>query len=142
MMAREYMDIKGTGWFYRALEVIPVERSGRDTGPLRAAIRALEAGKILGLFPEGKIATTHELLPFQTGIALMAIKTGVPVYPAYITGTQRNKDMLQACLVRNEATISFGPPVEFDRSATSKEHLESATSAIRTAIEQLALKQI
>ena len=142
MMAREYMDIKGTGWFYRTLGVIPVERSGRDTTPLRAAIRALDAGKILGVFPEGKIATTTELLPFQTGLALMAIKTGAPVYPVYLTGTQRNKEMVEAVLFRNEAIISFGPPVEFDRSATSREHLESATTAIRTAIAHLALKQI
>jgi 1-acyl-sn-glycerol-3-phosphate acyltransferase len=142
MMAREYMDIKGTGWFYRTLGAIPVERSGRDTTPLRAAIRALEAGQILGVFPEGKIAKTAELLPFQTGVALMAIKTGAPVYPAYLTGTQRNKEMLDAVLYRNEATISFGYPVEFDRSTTTKENLESTTSAIREAVGRLAIKQI
>jgi len=141
MMAREYMDIKGTGWFYRTLGTIPVERSGRDTAPLRAAIRALQAGKILGVFPEGRIATTAQLLPFQTGVALMAIKTQTPVYPVYLTGTQRNKEMLAAIFHRNEATISFGPPVEFDRSSTTKENLESATSAIRSAVEHLALKQ-
>jgi 1-acyl-sn-glycerol-3-phosphate acyltransferase len=141
MMAREYMDTKGTGWFYRTLGAIPVERSGRDTTPLRAAIRALEAGKILGVFPEGRIAKTAQFLPFQTGVALMAIKTQSPVYPVYLTGTQRNKEMLAAVLNRNEATISFGPPVEFDRSSTSKEKLESATFAIRSAVENMALKQ-
>ncbi len=142
MMASEYMDIKGTGWFYRTLGVSPVQRTGRDSGPLRTAIRALEAGKLLGVFPEGRIATTREMLPFQTGMALMAIKTNVPVYPVYLDGTQRNKEMIEACLVRNEATISFGPPVEFDRSGTSKDHLEAATNAIRRAIASLALKQI
>jgi 1-acyl-sn-glycerol-3-phosphate acyltransferase len=142
MMAQEYTDIKGTGWFYRTLGVIPVQRAGRDSGPLRTALRALEAGKLLGVFPEGRIAPTRDLLPFQTGVALMAIKTNVPVYPVYLDGTQRNKEMLQAVLVRNEATISFGPPVEFDRSGTSKEQLETATNAIRQAIERLALKQI
>jgi 1-acyl-sn-glycerol-3-phosphate acyltransferase len=142
MMASEYTEIKGTGWFYRTLGVIPVQRTGRDSGPLRAAIRALHAGKLLGIFPEGKIAPTREMLPFQTGLALMAIKTNVPVYPVYLDGTQRNKEMLQAVLIRNEATISFGPPVEFDRSGTSKEHLEAATNAIRTAIERLSSKQI
>jgi len=142
MMASEYMDIKGTGWFYRTLGVIPVQRTGRDSGPLRAAMRALQGGKVLGVFPEGRIAPTRELLPFQTGLALMAIKTSVPVYPVYLDGSQRNKEMLQACLIRNEATISFGPPVEFDRSGTSKKHLEAATSAIQTAIERLALKQM
>jgi 1-acyl-sn-glycerol-3-phosphate acyltransferase len=142
MMAQEYMEIKGAGWFFRTLGVIPVGRAGRDAGPLRAALRALQAGKILGVFPEGRIATSDEMLAFQTGAALLAIKTNVPVYPVYLDGTQRNKEMLQAVLVRNEATISFGPPVEFDRSGTSKDQLETATFAIRRAIERLALKQI
>jgi len=142
MMAQEYTDIKGTGWFYRTLGVITVQRTGRDSGPLRTALRALQAGKLLGVFPEGRIAPSRDMLPFQTGLALMAIKTNVPIYPVYLDGTQRNKEMLQAVLVRNEATISFGPPVEFDRSGTSKDQLETATNAIRQAIEQLALKQI
>jgi 1-acyl-sn-glycerol-3-phosphate acyltransferase len=142
MMAQEYMDIKGTGWFYRTLGVIPVQRAGRDSGPLRTALRTLEAGKLLGVFPEGRIAPTRDMLPFQTGLALMAIKTNVPVYPVYLDGTQRSKEMLQAVLIRNKATISFGPPVEFDRSGTSQDQLEAATNAIRHAIQQLSLKQI
>jgi 1-acyl-sn-glycerol-3-phosphate acyltransferase len=142
MMAQEYTDIKGTGWFYRTLGVIPVQRTGRDSGPLRAALRALQAGKLLGVFPEGRIAPTRDLLPFQTGLALMAIKTNAPVYPVYLDGTQRNKEMLQAVFFRNKATITFGPPVQFDRSGTSKEQLETATHAIRQAIQRLALKQI
>lgn len=142
MMAQEYTDIKGTGWFYRTLGVIPVQRAGRDSGPLRSALRALQAGKLLGVFPEGRIAPTRDMLPFQTGLALMAIKTNVPVYPVYLDGSQRNKEMLQAVLVRNEATITFGPPVQFDRSGTSKDQLETATNTIRQAIQRLALKQI
>jgi 1-acyl-sn-glycerol-3-phosphate acyltransferase len=142
MMAQEYTDIKGTGWFYRTLGVITVQRTGRDSGPLRTALRALQAGKLLGVFPEGRIAPTRQMLPFQTGVALMAIKADVPVYPVYLDGTQRNKEMLQAVLVRNEATITFGPPVQFDRSGTSPNQLQAATNAIRQAIQQLSLKQI
>jgi len=138
MMAKEYMDLPAMGWFFRTIGIIPVERSGRDTGPLRAALRQLEAGRVVGIFPEGRIAPTRELLPFQTGVALMAIKMGVPVYPAYIDGTQRNKEMLAAALLRNEATVTFGPAVEFDRtSGTSREKLEEATAAMRVAIERL-----
>jgi 1-acyl-sn-glycerol-3-phosphate acyltransferase len=137
MMAKEYMTMTGMGWLFRTIGIIPVERAGRDTGPLRAAIRELEAGHIVGIFPEGRIAPTRELLPFQTGVALMAIKTGVPVYPAYIDGTQRGRDMLNAMLSRCEATISYGPPVEFDRSGTSRPQLEAATTAMEAAIRRL-----
>jgi 1-acyl-sn-glycerol-3-phosphate acyltransferase len=137
MMAKEYYDIKAIGWVFRAVGAIPVERSGRDLSSTRQALRALADGRVLGIFPEGKIETSRELLPFQTGVAMMAIKTGVPVYPAYLDGTQRNKEMLRAIALPNRATLRFGPPVEFDRSGTAKQHLEAATAQIQAAVESL-----
>ena len=137
MMAKEYYEIKAMNWLFRAIEVIPVDRGGRDLAATRSALRALEAGRILGVFPKGKIETTRDLLPFQTGVALMAIKANVPVYPAYLDGTQRNKSMVAALLTRNRATLSFGPAVEFDRSATSKEVLQDATERMTAAVTEL-----
>jgi 1-acyl-sn-glycerol-3-phosphate acyltransferase len=76
-------------------------------------------------------------MPFQTGVAMMAIKTGVPVYPAFLDGTQRNKTMLGGFIWPNRATLSFGPPVEFNRSSTSRENLEDATDRIKAAVAAL-----
>jgi 1-acyl-sn-glycerol-3-phosphate acyltransferase len=137
MMAKEYYDIRAMTWIFRAIEAIPVDRFSRDTASVRAALRYLKEGRILGVFPEGRIENSRELLPFQTGVALMAIKTGVAVYPAYLDGTQRNKTLLGSILWPNRATLVFGPPVEFDRSDTTKETLEAATARIKAAIEAL-----
>jgi 1-acyl-sn-glycerol-3-phosphate acyltransferase len=137
MMAREYYDVKSLNWLYKTVEAIPVDRSGRDLAATRAALRALSQGRILGVFPEGKIEPTRDLLPFQTGVAMMAIKTHVPIYPAYLDGTQRGKEMVEAVAHPNRATIRFGPPVHIDRSSTSKEALEAGTDQIRHAVEEL-----
>ena len=137
MMAKEYMDLPALGPIFRTLGVIPVDRGGRDTSSLRAALRSLKEGRILGVFPEGKIATTADLLPFHTGAALMAIKANVPVYPAYQDGTQRGQDMYAACLKRQRAAVAFGPPVQFDRTNTRKENLDAATAAITAAVAAL-----
>src|SRR4051812_42213381 len=61
MMAREYYNVRGLGWVFKAVGAIPVERSGRDLASTRAAMRALANGAILGVFPEGKIETSREL---------------------------------------------------------------------------------
>jgi 1-acyl-sn-glycerol-3-phosphate acyltransferase len=140
MMAREYYEVKATKWIFRLAESIPVERTGRDLASTRAAMRALEAGRILGIFPEGKIELSDELLPFQTGVALLAIKTGVPVYPAYLDGTARQKSMLSALLFPNRLTLSLGPAVDFDRSSTGRETLEKATETIYQAVADLKRK--
>ena len=131
MTAKEYYEIKGINWVFRTIMAIPVERSGRDMAATRAALRALAEGRVLGVFPEGKIETSRDLLPFQPGVALMAIKAGVPVYPAYIDGTMRGKTMIDGFRERNQAVLRFGPAVEFDRSSTSRESLDAATAKIQ-----------
>lgn len=137
MMAREYLQVKGLGWLFKAVGIIPVERSGRDSGSLRAALRALQSGRILGIFPEGRIEETPDLLPFHSGAALMAIKAGVTIYPAYLDGTQRGQGMVQACVVPNSATLAFGPPLRLDGFTTSKEDLDAATDVLRNAVDSL-----
>lgn len=137
MMAKEYYEIPGLRSVFKTVEAIPVERGGRDLAATRAALRALEAGRILGVFPEGKIETSRELLPFQTGVALMALKAGVPVYPAYLDGTQRGKTMVQAFLYPNVATLAFGPVVQTGATTTSKEVLQEVTDQYVAAVERL-----
>jgi 1-acyl-sn-glycerol-3-phosphate acyltransferase len=112
MMAKEFYDIGVFTWAFKLIGAIPVTRSGRDSAATRAAIRALKDGQVLGIFPEGRIENARELLSFQTGVALMAIRTDVPVYPAYLDGEQRNKDMLQGLhgvQQRHDRVRRFGP---------------------------------
>jgi 1-acyl-sn-glycerol-3-phosphate acyltransferase len=137
MMAKEYYDIKALTWIFKKIEAIPVDRFGRDTASVRAALRHLKEGRILGVFPEGRIEPTRELMPFQTGVAMLAIRTGAPVYPAFLDGTQRNKTMLGGFIWPNNTRLSFGPPVAFDRTSTSRENLEDATAKIKAAVEAL-----
>jgi 1-acyl-sn-glycerol-3-phosphate acyltransferase len=137
MMAKEYYDLKSLKWFYEAIEAIPVARSGRDMAATRAALRSLHLGRVIGIFPEGRIEPERELLPFQTGIAMMSIKTGVSVYPAYVDGTQRGKEMMPAIAVPNRITLGYGKPLNFKGMGTTKPELEEATERIRQAILEL-----
>jgi 1-acyl-sn-glycerol-3-phosphate acyltransferase len=137
MMAKEYYDLWYLKPVFEQLGVIPVTRSGRDMSAMRAAMRALENGQLVGIFPEGRIETSREMLPFQTGVALMAMKTGVPVYPAYLDGTQRNKEMLAAFMRPQRARVIFGDEVKFDRADQTRDGLTAATIMIQSAVETL-----
>jgi 1-acyl-sn-glycerol-3-phosphate acyltransferase len=134
MMAKEYMEIPYMGRIFRKLQVIPVDRGSRETTPMRTALKRLGEGRVVGIFPEGGISKTADLKQLQTGVAMMAIRAKVPVFPAYIDGTQRNLEIGEAFLRPNQSVISFGPAVEFDRSGTSRSTLDAATLAIRDAI--------
>ena len=136
-MAREY-DIKQVRWFFDAVGIIPVERSGRDMAATRAALRTLKSGFILGVFPEGRIETSRQFLPFQSGIGLLALKSGAPVHPAYLDGTQRGSEMLQAFVKSNTCSLSFGPTIHFPPGGSPRHRIEAATQAIEQAIAALA----
>ena len=137
MMASEYYQMKSLRWFYEVVNAIPVARNGRDSAATRAALRTLADGRVLGIFPEGRIETEKKLLPFQTGVAMMAIKTGVPVHPAYLDGTQRGREMVPAITRSNNVRLSFAEPITFERGHASKEVLDEATDRIKNAIIDL-----
>ncbi len=139
MMAKEFYDMPAFTWAFKRIGAIPVSRSGRDSMATRAAMRALHEGQVLGIFPEGRIERERTLMPFQTGVALMAIKTKVAVYPAGLDGTQRGKPMLQAFLEANDAQLSFGDPIELDRGSTDKEALAESTARIKSVVQDLML---
>ena len=141
MMAAEYYNIPVVRWVLDKVSVIPVTRSGRDMAAMRLAIRALESGQVLGVFPEGRIEETGELLPFQTGVALLAIKTNTRVWSAYLDGTQRGRPMLEAFVRPQSATLTFGPEIMFDRASSDRESLENAADAMQRAVQRLRDQQ-
>jgi 1-acyl-sn-glycerol-3-phosphate acyltransferase len=137
MMAREYYEMPSLGWLYRQVQAIPVERSGRDMPATREALRALRAGRILGIFPEGKWEERRELLPFHSGVALMASKAEVEIFPAYLDGTQRGKDMAETVLRPQQAQVMFGPGIGLPGSLKSRQSLEGATTNVQSAVQRL-----
>src|SRR4051812_12994992 len=58
MMAKEYYEIAAIKRGFQLIDAIPVERSGKDLSSTRAALRALQNGRVLGIFPEGRIETS------------------------------------------------------------------------------------
>lgn len=137
MMAKEYYDIPALTWAFKVIEAIPVDRGARDTSATRAALRALDRGEVLGVFPEGKIETTRSLLPFQTGVAMMAARAKVPVHPAYMDGTSRRQEMLASLLTPNEVRVRFGSAVRLCEHAGQKLDLDISTKLIQQSVESL-----
>ena len=137
MMAREYYEQPGLRWIFEQVMAIPIDRGRRDMSAMRRAMRAVAEGHVLGVFPEGKIEPARKLLAFQTGVASMAIKTAVPVYPAHIEGTQRGKSMLQAYLKPQWCSVSFGPRVDLRHFCDSRQDVEMATVVLENAVRSL-----
>ncbi len=65
----------------------PVERGGGDLEAMRRAIELLEAGEVLGVFPQGTSKVTAPRR-WHRGAARLALLTGAPIVPVRLTGTR------------------------------------------------------
>ena len=74
-------------FFHRNIRSIPIDLERADVGALRRALQILQEGRVVGIFPEGPFSVRGRLEPGLPGVALLALRSGVPVVPAGIRGT-------------------------------------------------------
>lgn len=74
-----------------------MDRNGRDMQSVRQALERLKQGRLLGLFPEGRLngeTPNDRLLAGDTGVAWLALKAAVPVIPIFIQNAPRSGSMV------------------------------------------------
>jgi len=133
MEAREFYDKKALNFIYRALRVIPVNRTGNDTASIRTAVRELSNNGCIGIFPEGRISDDGQIHEARKGVALLALMSNAVVVPAYCRGTRPYSGMIADFLLFDRVTLHFGPPIRFDDLAGQHGDKE---------IREIALKRV
>jgi len=76
------------GLAFRAFGAFPVRRTEADLGALRAATEVVQRGEMLVMFPEGTRSRTGGLGKGHPGTGLIALRTGAPILPVAVTGTE------------------------------------------------------
>ena len=124
MIAQEYYDWPIARPFCRLSGCIPVRRDGRDLAATRAALRAVGEGRVVPIFPEGRINphSGRDFLEPRPGAAFIALRAGVPVIPAYIRGTPETNNIQRAAYTPSHVRVRFGAPL--DLSDLGDRHLE------------------
>ncbi|MFH8803290.1 lysophospholipid acyltransferase family protein [Streptomyces sp. NPDC017936] len=137
--------IKGrlTAAFFRSAGQIPVDRSGKEAG--RAAIReglgVLGKDELLGIYPEGTRSHDGRLYKGKVGVAVMALKAGVPVVPCAMIGTFEAQPPGKVVPRIRPVVIRFGEPLDFSRYAGMEDEktvLRAVTDEIMYAILALS----
>lgn len=141
MIAAEFAKIPLFSRLVRAIDCVPVTRSGQDTASIKAALRHLQEGKILGIFPQGGIRDPAAPVEVREGVGMLALRSGVPVIPAYISGLKYSQKVIAPFFWRHNAVVRFGPPIDLSRWAGREkdreayhevaEHVMAAIMALR-----------
>ena len=128
-------------FIFRTMRTIPIAPAKEDaTLKERAfaeAAKALSAGEIVGIFPEGKLTETGELNPFRPGVQQMVATTPVPVIPMALRGlwgsffsrSHNGKAMRSLRGVFSRIGLVIAPPVP--AADVAPEQLQARVLALR-----------
>jgi 1-acyl-sn-glycerol-3-phosphate acyltransferase len=134
----DLLNVPGTSLALHAYGVIPIYRDEYDRQVIRAALDTLDRGDLLALAPEARQSPNAALEKGREGVAYLALKSGVPVVPVGITGTQ---NVYAAWRQRRRPDICMRVGTPFRLSAqfglNRREALEAAHSVIMKHIAQL-----
>lgn len=140
----EYFDSKKTAWFFRGVGQIPIRREGGSASEraLASATEVLTSGGVFGIYPEGTRTRDGYLHRGHTGVARLALRTGAPIVPVGMIGT----DEIQATDAKlprffRRVTIRFGSPVPLGHYVGREDErivLRQITDEVMFDIQQLS----
>lgn len=131
MAKKEYFDGK-MAWFFKLVGCISVDRSIKDHNATDKALKVLNSGGAIGLFPEGTRNKTKDvfLLPFKFGTVSMAKKTNATIIPFGLTGDYKFRS--------KNLTIRYGTPFkvgDMDLEDANKKLYEEVERLMRENLE-------
>jgi 1-acyl-sn-glycerol-3-phosphate acyltransferase len=127
----------------RAYHAFPVVRHSPDRTALRRAFGLLKQGSAVVLFPEGHRSETARLLRAEPGAGFVARRSGAPVVPMAITGTQHVLGRHAIIPRRAEVAMTFGEPFQLpDRNhdGSQMDHQQSADYLMAKIAQLLPLE--
>jgi len=133
MAKEEYFSSK-ISWLVRFMGAFPVKRGEADRQALRAGEEQLKKGNVLVIFPEGTRSRTRTMATAHAGMGLIALRTGVPVVPVAIWGSENALKKFRA-----PVTISYGEPMVLTPKSKkiTREDIDEATGKVMRKIAEM-----
>ena len=129
---------------FRLARAIPIAPARDDEAMLRAALdeaaRALDAGELVGIFPEGRITEDGQLNAFRSGVERMVRRSPAPVVPMALAGLfgsyfsrkdarAMSRPSRLLTRLRSRIVLRVAPPVPADQATATK--LQDTVLALR-----------
>ncbi|BFM38571.1 lysophospholipid acyltransferase family protein [Synechocystis sp. LKSZ1] len=136
MAKEELFEIPLLSQAIRLYGAYPVKRGSGDRGAIRAALTALQAGWLVGVFLEGTRTTDGRIREPKLGAAMIAAKAKVPLIPVALAGVEHIFDPQSRFPRAVPLTIRIGPAISAPTSSR-REALEGTTTECQNQINAL-----
>ncbi|MEU5883535.1 lysophospholipid acyltransferase family protein [Spirillospora sp. NPDC047279] len=119
--------------FFRGVGAIAVDRSGGTAGEaaLAASADVLERGEVFAIHPEGTRSPDGRLYRGRTGVARLALRTGAPVVPVALAGTDRVQPRGRVVPRPGRIGVRLGAPMTFGADADVRATTDTIVQAIQ-----------
>lgn len=127
-------------WMMRLAGCVPISQANPSKAFIRGSLDVLGRGGVLGVFPQGRLVRPEEGdVPAMPGVGLLALRSGAPVIPCHISGTNYSDDPWVSLVKRHAARIRFGKPVDLSAWAGRSDRTASreAAAAVMAAVNAL-----
>ncbi|WP_246075687.1 lysophospholipid acyltransferase family protein [Nonomuraea terrae] len=129
-----------SGFFMRLGKSLPIDRDSAHAAQamLDAAAELLERGELFGIHPEGTRSPDGRLYRGKVGVAWLALKTGAPVLPVALSGTEKVLPLGAKVPRPASIGITIGAPLRFDGDHAKARDRRRVTDEIMEAIQKLS----
>lgn len=129
-------DVRGLNWMIRRLRAFPVEIESRDPRAAREAVRLLQAGEAVMIFPEGRRSLDGHIGHFKPGAFRLAVSVGAPVLPVTIAGGHASWPPGRTLPRPASMTITYHPLVYPSAGGDAREAARELADRTRGVIDQ------
>ena len=133
--------MKSRGELLNEVKTLQCNRDAKEAAPVRDAIRRLRAGELVGIFPEGRINTGEGLLASGgTGVAFLALKSRVPVFPVFIHGSPQANSMVSCFMTPSRVRLVYGDPIDLSQfydHPKQRECFDDVTNLLMSRLAEL-----
>ena len=130
-----------SAWLFTSLGAIPIRRGGADREALRACEAAVRAGEPVVIFPEGTRKTGPAVEEIFEGAAFVALRTGVPIVPVGIGGSEaampRGTRLLRPVKIRVVIGPPFYPAARQSRQRVARREVSELTDRLHAELQRL-----
>jgi 1-acyl-sn-glycerol-3-phosphate acyltransferase len=127
-------EVPGLSWMIRRLRAFPVQLDSSDSRAAREAIRILQAGEAVMIFPEGGRSPDGGVGRFKPGAFRLAVSLGVPVLPVTIAGGHQAWPPGRSLPRPGTITITYHPLVYPDAGHDAREAARDLAERTRAII--------